>query len=122
MEDLAIGFIRFDNGACLQIEFSWASHVDDEDKFFELRGTKAGAMYSSRTEKLSIYTDEYGETVDYMPNINNKMDAHAANLRHFADVVLNGKEPMFVPEQGLNMVKILQAIYESAEKGHEILL
>ena len=27
VEDLAMGFIRFDNGACLQIEFSWASNI-----------------------------------------------------------------------------------------------
>ena len=41
---------------------------------------------------------------------------------HFVDVVLNGKDPMFVPVQGLNMVKILEAIYKSAEQGKEILL
>ena len=28
VEDLAMGFIRFDNGACLQIEFSWASNIE----------------------------------------------------------------------------------------------
>ena len=57
-----------------------------------------------------------------MPNIKEGVQIHEANLRHFADVVLNGAEPMFVPEQGVNMVKILQAIYYSAETGKEVLL
>ena len=34
VEDLAMGFIRFDNGACLQIEFSWASNIEKENRFF----------------------------------------------------------------------------------------
>lgn len=124
VEDLAMGFIRFDNGACMQIEFSWASNIEKEQRFFELRGSKAGASWSSATQKLGIYTENYGKTVDYMPNINNTkgVQIHEANLRHFVDVVLNGAEPMFVPQQGVNMVKILEAIYKSAETGKEVLL
>lgn len=124
VEDLAMGFIRFDNGACMQIEFSWASNIEREQRFFELRGTKAGASWSSATQKLGIYEEEYGKTVDYLPNIDNTkgVPIHEANLRHFADVVLNGVEPMFVPQQGVNMIKILEAIYKSAETGREVLL
>ncbi len=44
------------------------------------------------------------------------------NLRHFADVLLDGADPCFVPEQGLNMIKILTAIYESARTGREVAL
>ena len=124
VEDLAMGFIRFDNGACLQIEFSWASNIERDQRFFELRGTKAGASWSSATQKLGIYGEEFGRTVDYIPNIDNSrgIPGHEGNLRHFVDVVLNGAEPMFVPDQGVNMVKILEAIYKSAELGREILL
>lgn len=124
VEDLAMGFIRFENGACMQIEFSWASNIEQERRFFELRGTKAGATWSSETEKLGIYGEELGTTMDFIPNIDNTkgVQIHEANLRHFADVVLNGTEPMFVPEQGVNMVKILEAIYKSAETGKEVQL
>ena len=124
VEDLAMGFIRFENGACLQIEFSWASNIDEEQRFFELRGTKSGAIWNSTKGKLGIYTEELGSTVDFIPNIDNEkgIQIHEANLRHFADVVLNGAEPMFVPQQGVNMVKILEAIYKSAQTGRELLL
>ncbi|MBQ7838880.1 MAG: Gfo/Idh/MocA family oxidoreductase [Lachnospiraceae bacterium] len=124
VEDLAMGFIRFENGACMQIEFSWAPNIEKEQRFFELRGTKSGACWNSVTDKLGIYTEEFGRTVDFMPNIDNSagIQIHEANLRHFADVVLNGAEPMFVPQQGVDMVKILEAVYESAETGREVFL
>ena len=123
VEDLAMGFIRFENGACMQIEFSWASNIEEEQRFYELRGTKAGAAWTSATKKLKIFTEEFGKTVDYLPNIDDtEISIHTANLRHFADVVLNGAEPMFVPQQGVDMVKILEAIYKSAETGREVLL
>jgi predicted dehydrogenase len=47
---------------------------------------------------------------------------HEMNLRHFVDVVLNGEKPMFVPEQGVDMVKLLCALYESAATGKEVQL
>ena len=47
---------------------------------------------------------------------------HEANLRHFYDVLQNGVEPMFVPQQGVDMIKILQAMYTSAQTGREVLL
>lgn len=120
VEDLAMGFIKFDNGACMQIEFSWASNIEKENAFTELRGSKSGACLDF--SGLKIFTEEFGKTVDYIPNIKETMPQHAGNLKHFVDVVLNGAEPDFVPQQGVNMIKILEAFYKSAETGKEILL
>ena len=120
VEDLAMGFIKFDNGACMQIEFSWASNIEKENAFTELRGSKSGACLD--WSGLKIFTEEFGKTVDYIPNIKETMPQHAGNLKHFVDVVLNGAEPDFVPQQGVNMIKILEAFYKSAETGKEILL
>lgn len=122
VEDLAMGFIRFDNGACMQIEFSWASNIQKEQRFIEFRGTKSGASWTSLDDQLRIYSEEYGNTVDYIPHLSDKVQIHEANLRHFADVLQNGAEPMFVPQQGLDMIKILEGFYKSAEEGREVLL
>ncbi len=123
VEDLAMGFIRFDNGACLQIEFSWASNIERENRFFELRGSKSGATWRDVENKLKIFSEDYGKTVDYLPNLTaNPLPDHASNIAHFVDVLINGAEPQFVPEQGLNMVKILEAIYKSAKTGKEVQL
>ena len=121
VEDLALGFIRFDNGATLQFECSWASNIESSHRFLELRGTKSGVSWRNG-EKLRINTEDEMGLIDLEPATGNPGQIHEANLRHFADVVLNGAEPMFVPEQGLNMIKILEALYKSAECGHEITL
>ena len=122
VEDLAMGFIRFDNGACLQIEFSWASNIESEENFVELRGTKSGAKISN-TDGLKIFSEEYGQLTNLKPLADDMkgIPQHEANLRHFLDV-LGGATPDFLPIQGVNMIKILEAMYESAKVGHEIKL
>jgi len=120
VEDLAMGFIKFDNGACLQIEFSWASNVKAEKEFVELRGTKAGVSFVNG--ELEIYTEDNGILVDELPQLKDENGGHAANIIHFADVLANGVKPDFEPVQGLNMIKILEAMYKSAETGREVIL
>ena len=120
VEDLARGFIKFDNGACLQIEFSWASNVKAEKEFLELRGTKAGSSFVNG--ELEIYTEKDGVLVDELPQIKDQNGGHAANIIHFADVIENGTKPDFEPIQGLNMIKVLEAMYKSAETVKEVIL
>ena len=120
VEDLAMGFIKFDNGACLQIEFSWASNIEKEHNFVEISGDKAG--FSWMNGELKIFGEENGSLVDVAPKFTEDAGGHANNINHFVDVVLNGADPNFVPQQGVNMIKILQAIYQSAETGKEVIL
>lgn len=119
VEDLAIGFIRFDNGACLQIEFSWASNIESETHFVELRGTKAG--FSWKNGSLKIFSEDEGVLTDLSP-VFDKSNGHLNNLKHFVDILFDGGEPVFKPQQGVDMIKILDAIYKSAESGCEVRL
>ena len=120
VEDLAMGFIKFDNGACLQIEFSWASNVEKETVFVELRGDKSGAVLKDGT--LNIYSEDNGVLTDITPKVVDNNPIHGDNLRHFANVLAHGVKPDFTPIQGVNMIKILEAMYKSAETGMEVRL
>lgn len=121
VEDLAMGTIRFDNGAQLQIEFSWASNIKKENRFVELRGTKAGLSWHDGD--VEIFTEMHGEGCDIHPsNLQPEKKEHVLNLINFYDVVIDGKEPVFKPQQGIDMIKILCAIYKSAETGREVVL
>ena len=124
VEDLAMGFIRFDNGACLQIEFSWASNIESDQIFLELRGEKAGSKLLGIENRFEIYTEECGTLATLRPATDDYrgLNHHEGNIRHFIDVIEGKAEPDFVPVQGVNMVKILEAIYKSAELGKEISL
>ncbi|MFC5404903.1 Gfo/Idh/MocA family protein [Cohnella soli] len=121
VEDLAAGFIRFDNGASLQIEFSWASNVEEEKKFLEWRGTEGG--FSLVNDKLSIFGEDKGVLFDQQPQFSAAaLPQHTANIQHFIACVLGRETSTITPEHGVDMIKILCAIYESAELGREIQL
>lgn len=121
VEDLAAGFIRFDNGASLQIEFSWASNIAEEQKFLEWRGTDGG--FSLIDDKLRVFTESEGTLVDLQPQFpGTTIPQHTANIHHFIECVLGRETPIFTPDQGVDMIKILSAIYESAESGREVRL
>ena len=120
VEDLAMGMIRFENGAVLQIEFSWASNIKKECRFVELRGTKAGVKWED--ERAEIYTEENGQLLDTGTLPVRDDSGHLNNLRHFIDVLTQGGEPCYRPQQGVDMIRILCAVYESAETGREVLL
>lgn len=121
VEDLAMGLIRFDNGAVLQIEFSWASNVDRETRYVHLRGTKGGISWNDG-DKIAIHTEDEGRLVDIIPPGKLVDDGHARNLRNFVDVLLEGAEPCYKPQQGVDMIKILSAMYKSASTGAEVRL
>ena len=119
VEDFAMGLIRFDNGAVLQIEFSWASNVKRETRYVELRGTKAGITWRDG-DFVEIHGEDEGELVDIRPSGQLRDDGHARNLRNFVDVLLEGAEPCYKPREGVDMIRILAAMYESARTGAEV--
>jgi predicted dehydrogenase len=123
VEDLAMGLIRFENGAVLQIEFSWASNIEHEHHFVELRGEKAGTTLG-RGEPLKLYTEsDNGVICDLVPQLPKpKWGGHRANIYHFIDVVMGRAEPINTPEDGCHMIGVLSAMYESARTGREVRL
>ena len=119
VEDLAIGFIRFADGQSLQIEFSWASNIENENVFVELRGDKAGAKLDFTT--LKIFSECQAGLYDIQPKLEkNPRGEHGMMLHHFVDVLQKRAKPIIKPEHGVNMIKILTAMYESADKGREV--
>ncbi|MGG1517422.1 Gfo/Idh/MocA family oxidoreductase [Paenibacillus oryzisoli] len=120
VEDLASGFIRFDNGATLHIEFSWASNVEEEVNFVELRGTKAGFSFKGGETKL--FTEIEGTLCDITPKLAKDHHGHAEHIKHFIDCVQGRDKPILVPQDGVHMIQILSAIYESARTGAEVKL
>ncbi len=122
VEDLASAMIRFDNGTVLSIEASFSLNIKGDQGKIELFGTKAGAKIDPEVE---IYSNVNG----YMSNINlvsstalNFNGLFAKEINHFVDCVINGTECKAPACDGVSMMKILDAVYESAKTGHEVIL
>ena len=106
--------------ACLQIEFSWASNIEREERFVELRGTKGGFKWVD-TGEARVFSEENGKLTDNVRRCE-MGNGHDEALKHFTAIVLDGAEKDYVPVQGVNMIKILEAMYKSAETGKEVIL
>ncbi|MCL1857454.1 MAG: Gfo/Idh/MocA family oxidoreductase [Kiritimatiellaeota bacterium] len=120
VEDLAIGQIRFDNGAILQIESSFAGHMEKSDVAnWIAMGEKAGCNW----EKAEIYTDLNNMMVNATPAYvgDGSWDIlFKAKLQNWVDGIRNGT-PLYAPgEAGLNVQKMLDGIYRSAAAGKEV--
>ena len=117
VEDLAGAFIRLDSGATVILEASWASHIRQEINYTNLIGTKGGADVSP----LAIYKDVQGMPVDITPKFR-EQSGHMMEIKHFIDCIVNGTKLISTGEHGLEITRILDAIYKSAETGREIKL
>lgn len=128
VEDLAAGFVRFENGASLQIETSWGSQTKPgrDDYFVTLYGSEGGAeMYVANytdRDTLSFYTEECGQPVLIKPNIVNRTGGHTLAVAHFVHCVRNNLPVESTGEQGLALMAIIDALYESARTGREVRL
>ena len=117
VEDLAVGQIRFENGAIMQVEASFAAHARDVWNF-SFMGEKGGG----ELDPLVMHTDRDGYMVDLKPAYLPQHDAFERKMRGFVDTALYNKPSVAPAEAGLMIQKMIDGIYLSAEKGKEVAL
>ena len=123
VEDFASAMIKFENGATLDLAASWASHIKERERMeTRLLGTEGGLVQRNRNEgyefEAEIYLDRNGSHFNMQPHGN--APGVTSPMAHFADCILNNKPHTATGEEGLLVMKILDAIYASAEKGEPI--
>ena len=114
VDDSAFGFIRFETGAVLYLQTSWALHLPTPD-IAAIAGNKAGLTLNP----LTIYKRVNGTQMEVTPHPAS-VDAFAQEDKHFIDCILQKKKPVSDGEDGVMLMKMLDAIYASSEKGAEV--
>jgi predicted dehydrogenase len=122
VEDLAAAMIRFDNGAVLQIEAAFSLNIKADKGELEFFGTRGGAKLSP---ELEIYT----EMNDYLADVNLAAPTALSfnglfegEIAHFVDCIRSGTPCRAPARDGVEIMRILDGIYESARTGHEVIL
>lgn len=116
VEDFALGTIKFENGASVILDNAWAAFVDKEVIGMRLCGTKGGATLWP----FRICYEENGEIISKTPDLT---DVNSGNqFKHFINCILNNKQPISTIQQGVTVLKMLDAIYRSAESGGSVRL
>jgi predicted dehydrogenase len=123
VEDLAAALIRFDNGSTLMLEVSWALNFEEREKIFlELSGTKGGLsniIYDWKKTETSVFHEENGTLVKSVPEQFPQSCLTTAQ-EHFIDCIRHNREPDAGADDGVAIMRILDAIYESARLGSEV--
>ena len=123
VEDLACAMIKFKNGATIELQAGWAGNIKEKElQQTRLMGTKGG-LYQYN------FNEGYGYDVDYYTCENNLfLDTklhdpvpEAPNpFASFADSVRDNTPFLVKPEDGVTVMKLLDAIYQSAATGKPV--
>ena len=116
VEDLAVALVRFEAGEAIQLEVSWASHIEHDRTFLDLYGTEGGA---SLEPQFRIFTDKHGVHVDLAAG-SPKVSGHEMEVIHFVDCIRGRAQPIAPGADGLLVQRMLDAIYRSAATGKEV--
>lgn len=122
VEDFATAMVRYDNGAVLNVEASFCLNIKEDVGKIELFGTAGGAKLDPQ---LEIYTDSCGYLTNVSLNRSTALDFNGLferEINYFVDAILQDKDVSSIAQDGVEIMKMLDAIYESAETGREVLL
>ena len=114
-DDYGGGFIRFENGAGLQVESFWASHHPEEFQI-DLFGTDAGAQL----KPITVYRTVKGVPQDVKIEIPKGPEAWDNIAGHFIDCILDGGECRAPLRHGLIVQQMLEGLLQSGETGEEV--
>jgi predicted dehydrogenase len=123
-EDLATALIRLDNGAAINLEVSFAGGTDKaEDMVTGIYGTNGAVIQRNRGEGYDFEGITLQNVAGTLSQISPKFLTRCPSaIDHFVDCVVNDHEPEASAENGLEMMRIIDAIYHSAAEGHEVLV
>lgn len=123
VEDKCVAMIRFENDAVLTLEVSFSDNIEGEEISVQIHGTKGGAVFEP---KLKLFTEMDDYLVDVTPVYSEVEDSFAYNfsreIRHFVSCVKGGETCINTAEDGVNIMRILESIYLSADRKHEVVL
>ncbi len=123
VEDLAAGIVKFDNGATLIVEASWAlNNNENEHMITSLYGDKGGLVQKNKNGTYEftaeIYSEEGGNL--YTKVLDRAAVTPPSAYHDFVNSVLEDREPVACAEHGIKVQKILDGLYRSAAEGREI--
>lgn len=121
VEDMANALIRFENGASLMVDVSFTLHAKRDETYIKLYGEKGGFELEPET---IIVTEKHDVILNTIPQTDHASfsfhGAFANEIAHFVSCVQTGSRPESPVEDGVEIMKMLCGIYESARKGREI--
>jgi predicted dehydrogenase len=117
VEDFLAGFVRFENGAALQIETDWLALANRSG------GEVVGAHGEIHFDPYQAYeVNAQGRAVDVTPEPPGEWNGHDRLIADVIDCIRDGRRPLVKAEEALYGQRIIDALYASAASGRETLI
>ncbi|MDA0765500.1 MAG: Gfo/Idh/MocA family oxidoreductase [Verrucomicrobia bacterium] len=133
VEAAAHGFVKFKTGQVLSLRCSWAEMNHREVCSVVFQGTKAGGkverlfrvdgLDETFIDSCELYTHENGRAVNRKVVTEECEDMGRVRSAENFILALEGREePFNTAEQGLRLMQVIDAVYESARTGAPVAL
>jgi predicted dehydrogenase len=123
VEDSALIVIETTQKAVITVEIAWRSHLENDMNYTHVFGQQGGAFMNP----LRLYKELHGNLVNVTPiqHMEKKdffLSAFEKEIQNFVDVIKGEAEPVSPAEDGVYIMTLIDAIYESARQGKQIVL
>lgn len=118
VEDLAVGMLKFADGATLVIESSFAAHIEKDVWQVAVMGEKRGAQF----DPPMLFCDDLGYMFNLTPAFTGTPNTFEFKLQHFVNCVTKNEKCDAPGTDGLMVQKMLDGIYRSAETGKQTMI
>jgi len=123
VEDMAVGMVKFKNGATLEVEASWAANIAERELMeTRLFGTKGGLVHRNRDETYNFEAELFFERdgAPFDMKLHPPLPSCDTAYYSFVEIILGRREPIATGEEGLIVMELLDAIYRSARTGKPV--
>lgn len=131
VEAAAHGFVSFETGQVLSFQMSWAEMVKREEVSVVFQGTKAGGkverlfgkdgLDDTAIDTCELYVQESGASVNQTITTEPCEDmGRIASAANFIEAIEGKAAPLNNAEQGLQLMQIIDAVYQSAQSGKPV--
>jgi predicted dehydrogenase len=121
VEDAASVMAVLETGVIVSVQVTWNLLAEKDRHHIRIFGTTGSAT----THPLQVFKEmEHGilnATPQVAPGVENAYTAsYREELRHFVAAALGAPQPL--PREQIDLMRVVSAVYESAEKGREVRL
>jgi predicted dehydrogenase len=128
VEAAAHGLVTFKSGQVLSLRNSWAEMNEREVVSVVFQGSRAGGkverlfgtdgLDETAIDSCELYVQEDGESVNRSIETEPCEDmGRIGSAANFVGTIEGTAEPLNTPDEALKLMKIIDALYESADSG-----
>ena len=123
VEDSAVGLVRFDNDQVISFEVSWGLHSEWDKFHLAAFGTKGTAHLNPLRAYKRLETNRIDYTLAQPANSSNLFKKSYENeLKHFVGMVRENNPVTSSCDDAVSLMKLLEAMYKSADLKKEVSL